>query len=420
VVLGVLYAYFVALLLKGGHLAWGWFRVPAVSPSFLDLRSITSGWECTRRGVQIVALNPCDPLRRPANYPRLWMWPARLGLGQGSTLLLGLLLALLFLGTVVVFMGRPSTLLDTVVWSAVIVSPALMLGVERGNADLLVFVVVVCALTAFRSQRALVRAGAHALFLVAAILKLFPVFAFATLLRQPRRWLIGGGGLVVALLAIDVAVTFADIRTIERVLPQQIAFSYGSDVAVQATTAWVAAHAGALSFVAHPSTEHAVRWTAVAVVLAGALVVARVWAPPSTHEAASWEVDAFVAGAAVFAGSFVLEDNFDYRLVFLVLAVPALLRWARGSRLAAFALLCLVATLWLGEWVSSASFGEPYPLPYDELANWLLFGCLAGMIVALARRRLVSIAGVMAEGSAADARLSSVVRVEAPPPSPHR
>lgn len=388
VVLGVLYAYFVVLLARGGHLAWGWFKVPAISPSFVDLRSVTSGWDCTRRGIDILALNPCDPLGRPANYPRLWMWPAPLGLGQRSTLLLGLLLAALFLATVVFFMQRPSTLLDTLVWSAVIVSPALMLGVERGNADLFVFVVVVGALAAFRSHRGLLRAGAHALFLLAAILKLFPVFAFATLLRQSRRWLLVGGGLVVAGFAIDVTVTFGDIRTIERVLPQQIQFSYGADVAVRATTVWLAAHAAGLAFLAHRSTENAIRWASIAAAVVVALVVGRRWAPPATPAAASWEIDAFLAGAALYAGSFVLEDNFDYRLVFLVLAVPALLRWARISQLAALALLCLVAALWIGEWVSSDSFGEPYPLPYDEVVNWLLFGCLASMTFAVGRQRL--------------------------------
>ena len=55
------------------------------SVTFGDLRSVTSGWECTRRGIDVLPANPCDPNKSPANYPRIWMSPAFLGLGQGST-----------------------------------------------------------------------------------------------------------------------------------------------------------------------------------------------------------------------------------------------------------------------------------------------------------------------------------------------
>src|SRR6185437_12822024 len=95
-VAAILVCYFVALLALGGHAAWGKLGVPEHSPAFLDLRSVTSGWECTRRGIPVLAVNPCDPLQRPANYPSVWMKVSWLGLGQGDTVPLGIVVAIAF------------------------------------------------------------------------------------------------------------------------------------------------------------------------------------------------------------------------------------------------------------------------------------------------------------------------------------
>jgi hypothetical protein len=385
VVAAVIYAYFLDLIARGGHLAWGWFEVPATTPSFLDLRSVTSGWDCARRGIAVIARNPCDPQQRPANYPRLWMWPWHLGLGQGSTLILGLLLAVVFFGAAFFLMGPIRSVLEALVWSAVLTSPAVMLGVERGNADLFVFAVIVAALALLRSHRAVVRAVSHALFLAAAVLKLFPVFAFVVLIRQSRRWVVVGGGLVLVCFAAYALATLDDIRTIERVLPQETYYSFGSDVAVRAVTSWLGAHWSGLAFLTHRGPERTVRWACVGLATIGAVVVARRWRPPATCVATRREVDGFVIGTAIFAFSFVLEHNFDYRLLSLLFAVPALLRWSRGSQLAVLTAAALVAALWVSEWLSGWYFDQPYPLPYDELVNWLLFGLLVGMTAALTR-----------------------------------
>lgn len=381
----VIYAYFLDLIARGGHLAWGWFEVPATTPSFLDLRSVTSGWDCVRRGIAVIARNPCDPQQRPANYPRLWMWPSHLGLGQGSTLALGLLLAVLFFAAAFLLMGPVRHLPDALVWAAVLTSPAVMLGVERGNADLFVFAVIVSAVLLYRAGGSVVRAVSHGLFLFAAVLKLFPVFAFAVLVRQSRRWAVVGGGVVVLCFALYALATLDDIRTIERVLPQDTYYSFGSDVAVRAVTTWLAAHVATLALLTHRGPERTVRWTAVAIATAAAVVVARRWRPPETHAAAPRETDAFVVGTAIFACSFVLEHNFDYRLLSLLFVVPALLRWSRGSRLAVLAAGTLVVALWVSEWLSGWYFDQRYPLPYDELANWLLFSMLVGMAGSLTR-----------------------------------
>jgi len=63
-----------------------------------------------------------------------------------------------------------------------------MLGVQRGNADLLIFILVAAA--ALLARRS---AASGALILVAALLKLFPILALGSLLRRPLAvWITSG------------------------------------------------------------------------------------------------------------------------------------------------------------------------------------------------------------------------------------
>jgi Glycosyltransferase family 87 len=386
IVLFSLYGYFVALIAQGGHLGWEWFQVPATTPSFLDLRSVTSGWECTRKGIDVLARNPCDPFPRPANYPRMWLWPSFLGLGQSSTLILGIVIAIAFFAGALALMGRVERFPDALVWVALLVSPAVMLGVERGNPDLIVFPIVVAGLLMLRARGAVARAVGHAALLLAAMLKLFPVFAFIALLRQPRRRAIVGGGLVVVGFGIYAVATLGDIETIHRVLPQEIYYSYGADVAVRAVTLWLSVHYASLASLGGHGPEQVVLWSAVALAVVAAIAIARLWRAP--EETTAKELDLFLAGSAIFVGSFILEHNFDYRLVYLLLAVPQLLGWMRKSKLAAVVLFGVVCTLWVSEVLSNGYWTEHYPLPYDEVLTWFLFVTLLGMSLSIAARRV--------------------------------
>ena len=99
-------------------------------PSFLDMRSLTSAWECDRRGIDVLPVNPCDPRARPANYPRLWLVPAPLGLGDDDTVWLGVGLAVVFFVSALAVTG-PLTVREGLIYGIALCSPAVMFGVER-------------------------------------------------------------------------------------------------------------------------------------------------------------------------------------------------------------------------------------------------------------------------------------------------
>ncbi len=360
IVLVVLCGYFLLLFSLGGHSSWNKLGVPDLSPAFLDMRSVTSGWECTRRGVDVLPLNSCDPLKRPANYPRLWMKLSFLGLGQGSTVALGLVTAVVFFAAALAVLGPRARPTDAAVYAAALCSPAMMLGIERGNVDLLLFALVVLAVIVIRRGR-YGPAGASALILLASLLKLFPIFCVSVLARQRRAVALTAGAVVLALFGAYALATIGDIRTIGKVVPQADAHSYGVDIAGK----WLAARL-------HTDATALDVLLVLIVATAGILVSRRL--PRLSEEARA--TDAYYAGAAVYVCTFALFHSFDYRLVFLLLTIPQLVSWARERQPLAFVTLALLlATLWL-DWGSALAAGV--------VSQLLLAGCLLAGLAATA------------------------------------
>lgn len=401
--LGIVGAYFVLLLALGGHHAWWRLGVPASPYSFLDLRSVTSGWDCTRRGIAVLAMNPCDPNLRPANYPSIWMAPSVLGLGVGSTDVLGVLIAIAFFAAAVAVLPAGARTLDAVAYGVALCSPAVMLGVERGNVDILVFAIVALAVLVYRrGQRSL---ASHALILFAAVLKLYPIFAVGWLIRRWSRRAALGLVAVVAAFVVYALAILGEIRTIQRVTPEMDTYSYGIRIFVQ----WLAAGGDSVARRIGAGSIDRYRlgfWSlGLAVLTVRLLLLARRRLRAQLGEipgpAAQRDLDLFVAGAGIYVASYALFRSFDYRLAFLLLTLPQCLRWARERRpLAYVVLVALFATLWLDSdatvdvpWLGSAlaawnrfSTFPPFdrPLPLAVAGQFVLFASLVACLIAVA------------------------------------
>ena len=188
--------------------------------------------------------------------------------------------------------------------------------------------------------------------------------------------------------------TLGDVRTIQRVTPQSSNNSYGIRLFDEWLTAgvyWAADHVGAGSL---ERLGLRVWDLGLAALIVAAAVLARrrlrAGLPADPEPAAQRDLDLFVAGAGVYVCSYVLFRSFDYRLVFLLLTVPQLLRWARRRGVVALVSLCsLYGVLWLDAdltsrvpalgnalrgWNHATTFA-PFdrPLPLSTLAQLVLF-----------------------------------------------
>jgi hypothetical protein len=375
----------------GSTVPWAHVGVEPGDTSFVDLRSVTSSWDCERRGVQAFPDNPCDPFGRPANYPRVWTQIGRVGLGQGVTVPLGIALAVLFFVSALAVVG-PLTLGEGAVYAATLLAPATLLGVERGNVDLFMFALVALGVLLVRRSPW----PAAAPIVLGAILKIFPVFALAVFVRARSRWpaLLAS---VVVFGAYAIA-TLDDIRTLRHVIPRVVVNSYGAGVVVEAL------RLQHVSWVESASAVRYVRLAVIALALVPAVVLLLVRRRSPGTRVDDARIDAFWAGAGIYAGTYVFGSNFDYRLVFLVLCVPQLYAWWRrgGSPVPSplVALVALVATLWLSSSQPPLPFGLQswyvgLAFPPDEVLNWVLFAWLcaalaAGAVSVLTERRPVA------------------------------
>jgi hypothetical protein len=399
--------YFAILAAIGGADRWGRLgvsimgRAPGGSPTFADLRETTSAWSCIAHGRHVLPGNPCDPWHRPFDHPRIWLLPGYLGAHGAHTELLGILLACGFFVAALAVIPRDAGPLMGLLYGVILCSPAVMLGVERGNADLAVFALVVAGLLVVRRSRTGLTMGSG-LVLFAAVLKLVPILALPALLRRSTR----AAAIVAVAFGVFVVATLDDIRSIARAVPQTDGLSYG----VRRLSDWTVRALG----------SHGVRGTAAAravdLVLIGcaigiALLLARRFGPvqaPHDDPERLRDSDLFVAGASIYAVSYALTHNKDYRLVFVLLTVPQLSRWARERRpLAVLTLLAMVGCAWLdppwsavpvvaaaiGRWNELTVRLSPTILPPVVPLQLLLFVGLLAPCVALVleRRRAPSV-----------------------------
>jgi len=375
-IVGLFFLVFTSFSYIHGSAPWTTVGVNAYKTKFEDLQSVTSSWDCTRKGIKAFPHNPCDPQLRPANYPRVWVHLGVFGLGLGDTVPLGIALGVIFYLAALLVPGRLSAR-EGLLYAGVLLAPATLLGVERGNVDLLMFALVALGVGLVRRSP---WAGA-APILVAGALKLFPAFALAVLVRRRARW--AALAVSAVLLAVYAAATLDDIRTLRSVIPRVVKNSYGAGVVSQALD-----EAG----VSWAQSASAVRFIRLAVIAAGlvaALVLALIARRHDTAPRSELRLDAFWAGAAVYAGTYLFGNNFDYRLVFLILCVPQLCTWARegGSPAPwpAAAIAATVGTFWLSSTNPPLPFGLQtwyvgLRFPPEEILNWAIFAWVAAAL----------------------------------------
>lgn len=369
----------VSLLMAayGPDRTWQLWNIPTMRPIFADARSITAGAESSRAGYDPLVDNPADPWHRVMNYPRAWQSVFRLGLNQRDTVAVAAVMFMAFITGLFLFVDRIER---RTAWLLALglFSPAVMLAIERANICLLVFFLCAAALAVLRRSDV----AAALLLTMAGTLMYYPFLGLVCLARADRRrclWL-GGAGVATGLLYI--ALTWRDVMHVLRGIDRGTFMSYGCSVG------WMAAR----QLGGSPATVVAVA------VLCGLMLVAAVVALVTTARrdlrpaaaAVPHHLDGFRLGAAIYLGTFLLGNNWDYRLMFTLFCLPQLADWSRDARpglrrLAKLTLVVLLGSLWGLFFFRFARYlpGAGYTmLSLDETANWLLWGCLLALVPA--------------------------------------
>ena len=149
-------------------------------------------------------------------------------LGQRETVWLGSLLIVAFFACVFAWIGVVTTL-EGVVFAALLCSPAVMLAVERGNNDILIFCLLIVALGLLK-EHGKARSLAYMAIGAASILKFYPIVAVASALRERPKRAILVLSLVLGTFAAYIALTWKDVELISAAVPHSDSISYGRSV----------------------------------------------------------------------------------------------------------------------------------------------------------------------------------------------
>lgn len=346
--------------------AWAGLGVSHLSPAFADLRVITAALDSSRDGHDPLTDNPRDPWKRPMNYPRVWLLLKSLGVTEKDTVPLGVCLVLTFYASFLILVGR-ITPAEGALYGVFLCSPALMLGVERANIDLLLFALLSLALV-FLIRRSL-RIWFFAVVILCSVLKLYPICGLALALRERTRSAIAILASGLGIFLFYVFTIRRDIKAIVASTPEAFFPAYGRRLLFRVLESY--------GFNVDPGFDSAV--LAAALIAIAVLITLRTYPPQFSGGAA----EKMVVGMAIYAGTFLMLNSFSYRLVFLLFAVPQLLYWCeeKGSY-RPFAYTVLVA-MGLTLWFSAPAL--PWQFFVKESANWFLFGVAAFLLLQISR-----------------------------------
>ncbi len=325
---------------------WDLLGVPKMYPYFADLRTFTHASLSLADGLDPRLTNPHDPWARPLNYPLLWSLAAPF-VGPEDTLFIGLGIVVFFLVVMLIIFwsSRPPLAIFALI---MMLSMPVLLAMERGNNDLLVIGLV--AVACLQQGRSPLVAGL--LSYAAFLLKLFPFFALGALLgRGDRRGL--GAVITVALCGVlYLAATWTDLSLIREGTPRPIDLAFGLNVLDNAM---------AKSALVSPWLQKGV--LLVLLGLVGAVAIGLALAagrPPGAADAsgprlAGPQPVALLLGAAdlallrasagLYAGTYILGANWDYRLVVLLLAIRPLFALRERATCSTFMRLVALVTL---------------------------------------------------------------------------
>jgi hypothetical protein len=270
------------------------------------------------QGLNPHMFNPNDPWGRALDHPLIWV-----KIGEALNLpdeprfiQFCILVILCFVGISAYILYRfPSFGL-----LACLLSTATLLGMERGNTDLIIYSLVFVSALMFPKTPSLIP------ILVATALKLYPVFSLVIFLIKKR--------FLPLLLSLIATLAIFAYMWDELAIIRSASLDTGDSYLTY----------GFMSLAAYFSLQG----LGLAIVLCLAIFVVVLYLEkmkglqrPGLED--EFESNLFIAGASIYVGTFIVSSNWDYRLMFLIFCVPFL--GARPFPLSGFLVALIIVAM---------------------------------------------------------------------------
>lgn len=378
---------FVANFFVPYHQVWRKLGVSAL-PSFIDLRAVLAGFECTRLGYDVLLDNPCTG---SIIYPRLWWKLTGLGLNQSHTVMLGIILALGFYLVTFAIIGRLNCY-ESIIYSLILCSPAVMLLIERGNVDIIIYGMLFLTLIMAQSQQISVRILGYIWLLIPTFLKILSFFCLTIILKEKRKTFVVWFISLFTISAIYIYSIKDELAVSKAYFIIKTSNSFGYKILLYKwPSIFLPSHLSARKIHLPLTALFIVGLIGLAFFLFKQMItflkeikqnfLRKDNFLPKDISVNTKLLDAFRIGSSFYLGTFVVTISFDYKLTFLIFAIPQMISWIKQDhpKLAissSFALLGIVLTVYLSSFFSASLV--------DELINWFLwFYFLYGFLLTL-------------------------------------
>jgi hypothetical protein len=350
---------------------WEAFAVPSMNPPFMDLWSISGGVRTLQQGGDPLVVNKLDPYHRPMNYPRIWLYLfSGLGIQDANVWMVGVTFCVLYLVCISWLIVQCKNIFGLLTLLIASLSLAPLLALERGNADLLVFVFVFLGcITTNRYLKPIA-------FFVATVLKIFP---FAGVIIDVIRRPIKERFLPLLLTGLAVAVLgwqWRDLYSIRLSTPVSPTLSYGL-LTLGAQAPYLS---GGL--------------LATGCVMA-ALIAAAAWLMRPKLDGVildSKSAEMFLIFGGIYDFTFAIGSNWNYRLMFLVPTLPFVIELIRNRRHRRWA-MAYIASVLVAE--NSFAFGVYQGIPTGDIATFGIFVMILIILLGQARTFLSSVTALL-------------------------
>ena len=306
----------ISCLIIGWSKTWSFLQIPTMYPKFADMRTVQGSLYSVSLGLNPQISNPGDPWGRVMNYPSVWIDIADfLNLQSESNYIIFIFLQIvLFLGCLITLTRiTPSFFLILLCFST-----STLLCIERGNNDLLVFSFVFLALR-FQNLTAIL------LISIATLVKIYPMFAMTAFIKNHKVFFpILMGSLLSILLVMP------EFTRIRNGTPIGYTLSYGSS---------------SVSEVFAQNLQ--VKLPSIVISICLIIISLVLYLLKFTNELLKvsnikrLDKEMFFAGGSIYVFTFILASNYDYRLIFLLLCVPMILKFS-SSILKFILIFCLL------------------------------------------------------------------------------
>ncbi len=302
--------------------AWRAVGVPAMLPRFLDVRSIPEGLETLRHGQDPLVKNPADPLGRPLNYPRVWLYSfSALGINTQNVWMIAIAFCACYLACMSVLIAQAKYAGDALILLLASLSTAPLFAIERGNNDLFVFSLIFVG--CFTTNKYLKSIA----FAAASLLKIFPLAGMMMdAVRRPARQRIVpfvSAALVLVLLAWQ----WRDVDLIRHATPISRIRSYG--------------YPSFQEEILHFFSDSMLHFMQMSWVVLGAF-----WLTVLSTLDLAWKSgldldpglfnsmrgEMFSVFGSIYVFTYAIGSNWDYRLIFLLPTLPFVLDLMRVAR----------------------------------------------------------------------------------------